>query len=165
MGCDIHAFLEYRKTGNRGWSAFGGEFTLDRNYAVFSNLADVRSYGENKAPVAANRGVPDGLSWRPDRSRLLYITDTEGDGNTTKENAERWIAKGYSKKVGDSHITRPDLHSHSWCNANELEEVINRVDSDVMGNVWTHEYRAFLSAMRQFEAMGFESRMVFWFDN
>lgn len=166
MGCDIHCYLEYRNPEDKNWSSLGDEFRLDRSYMMFSRLADVRNYEQINA-IAANRGLPSDVSWRTKDGATLYVSETDpgGEGNASKEDADRWVESGTSTRVAENRVTHPDWHSHSWCTAEELTKAIEWVERDVNGLPLTHEYRAIVAAMNQLEKSGFEARMVFWFDN
>lgn len=170
MGCDIHAFIEYKKPDRDAWLSLGSEIRLDRHYGIFARLADVRNGWDIEA-VAADRGIPDDLGYEARGKYRLYITeDTGGDSSyVTPLKAARWVANGSSKYVKDSSgndawVTDPDAHSESWCTPDELMAVVSyKPDGKVFGDA--HEYRAVLAAMRSLEADGFEARLVFWFDN
>lgn len=74
MGCDIHTTMQVRRDGlwhyatefarPDGYIELAGgyktEFLKSRNYALFGILAAVRS--EVSAPLAAHRGLPEGLT-------------------------------------------------------------------------------------------------------
>jgi hypothetical protein len=89
-------------------------------------------------------------------------------------------------------VTNSDWHSYSWLSADEFElaiaaylkasgfqintprlsapSEINAITTTASEDAWDNlkcirEYWAILSAMRCFEAQGYESRLVFWFDN
>lgn len=41
MGCDIHAYVEYKKADNNGdWISFGGRINPGRNYSLFGRMAE-----------------------------------------------------------------------------------------------------------------------------
>lgn len=61
MGCDIHAFVEYRTrtpSADRlgGWHGFGEQLWLGRHYGIFCRLAGVRCREES---TVEQRGVPE----------------------------------------------------------------------------------------------------------
>ena len=58
MGCDIHAFIEYK--AQNIWEAFSQELNLARNYAIFGALANVRE--KMKLKPILPRGLPNNLS-------------------------------------------------------------------------------------------------------
>lgn len=61
MGCDIHLFVE-RKIGNvwKMVSKHEKNFGVERNYALFGLLADVRNH--NMPTIKAPQGLPEDLS-------------------------------------------------------------------------------------------------------
>lgn len=187
MGCDIHLFLEKRRkdvvystwyackmtdTPLKGWS--------DRDYSMFSMLANVRSYGRDKHIKI--KGFPKDAS---DCVKWSYcyelIPDESYDEEEYEERSENWgthycseskgdeyIREGLSTEIcqmgGHRFISYPDYHSPNWCIAEELEDCIESVSRRVYQV--SEEWLALLSAMKAIESTGFyECRAVFWFDN
>lgn len=91
-------------------------------------------------------------------------------------------------------ITNPDFHSHSWLTTVEFANIFDeylklesawyqqRIEEhaqmvnklDIKPNSWMFdpprlniepEYQIILASMKRFEELGYESRIVFWFDN
>jgi len=91
-------------------------------------------------------------------------------------------------------VTHPDWHSHSWLTTSEFETIINkyleleagwhkeRVDTHnkmaiqefIQSGSWMYappvmkyepEYQVVLASMKRFEELGYDARIVFWFDN
>lgn len=114
MGCDIHMYVEYKRTinGNEQWVC-GDYFkhnpyytTEDkseqrysklelhgnRNYQLFTTLAGVRDYSESVVPVSDPRGLPEDC--------CEFVT---------QEN-EKWDGDG---------------HTHSWLSLKDLREYQN----------------------------------------
>ncbi|MCI5065264.1 hypothetical protein MRY87_06035 [bacterium] len=56
MGCDIHAWVEYRSSGESEAQVFG-EIWFGRNYELFGLIAGVRGYEMLFSP----RGLPEGM--------------------------------------------------------------------------------------------------------
>ena len=79
MGCDIHAFVEYRRPGHKDWGTFGGDHDLERCYALFWNLGGVRGGGVLEDPVAEKRGLPEDLSEK-----------TRGTGKPSDYHSHSW---------------------------------------------------------------------------
>lgn len=168
MGCDIHCYIEYKAKDSNRWRGFGGRINPGRNYSLFTKLAGVRDYSGGKIAFIPPRGMPEDAAWDSSSDNQLFISESEGDGNATKENAERWVASGYSKYVNDSsgnrkRVTHPDWHSHSWLTADEWSVALG--DPDHFAEMNEPEYIAILAALRSFEGQGFQARVVFWFDN
>jgi len=163
MGCDIHLYIEHKEPAITTWAGFGGRINPGRYYGLFAKLAGVRNYDEIK-PVAEPRGMPDDASWIADADNRLYITDSEGEGYASPENAALWVQEGNSKYIDNEAeagkhvwVTHPDWHSHSWLTPDEYSEAI----SGTSGSGWL----AILACLRSFESQGEKARVVFWFDN
>jgi hypothetical protein len=91
-------------------------------------------------------------------------------------------------------VTQPDWHSHSWLTTSEFESVLNkyleletgwhkeRVDThnkwlqkeNIQPDSWAYappsmvdepEYQVVLASLKRFEELGYDARVVFWFDN
>jgi hypothetical protein len=91
-------------------------------------------------------------------------------------------------------VTDPDAHSHSWLTTSEFETIINnylelesgwhkeRVDThnkmvakeNIQPGSWMYappdmniepQYQVVLASMKRFEELGYDARVVFWFDN
>jgi hypothetical protein len=91
-------------------------------------------------------------------------------------------------------VTQPDWHSHSWLTTSEFENVLNkylelesgwhkeRVDThnkmverqNIQPDSWVYappdmdiepEYQVVLASLKRFEELGYDARIVFWFDN
>jgi len=130
MGCDIHAFLEYRKKDSKTWWAYSGELELNRNYTYFGLMASgVRSE------------YPESFLKRGEPTELSYMSND---------------------KYEDS-----DYHSHSWLNAVEFNLVMQFYQRYAELNGWEQDitYTATNNLMQFFENNGYETRLVFCFDN
>jgi hypothetical protein len=181
MGCDIHAFVEYRykpeakeysqsdlgmaegSSSSSRWWGFG-QVDIGRNYSLFGLLAGVRG---TQQPVAEPRGVPKDISWQTEHLYALYVVDKVdsfyGEHACSKEDAERWLSKACSSvwREGEHRmITGPDWHTPSWVSTSELETVVERYGERV-----PPELAAVLAAMKALEKGGCDARLVFWFDN
>jgi hypothetical protein len=91
-------------------------------------------------------------------------------------------------------VTQPDWHSHSWLTTSEFESVLNkyleletgwhkvRVEEhnkmvereNIQPDSWAYappsinnepEYQVVLASLKRFEELGYDARVVFWFDN
>ena len=97
MGCDIHLFVEQfrgnkwvaRQPPNHGWKRQPYEWPVDRNYHMFSFLADVRSYPGSPQPLAEARGMP------VDCSKVVV------------REVQRWAGDGHNH----SHFTLEELRA------------------------------------------------------
>jgi hypothetical protein len=162
MGCDIHAYTEYKRAGGGSWQSLGRASMLDRNYKAFGQLAGVRSVG---SPIFPVRGLPSELAWNSNSDWWLFITP-DGDiseGYASPEKAASWVASGCSTYQQDRHgkdsfVSNPDWHTPSWLSGEEWRRAIDGLE-------FGHEYRAVGAALSSLESEGFETRVVFWFDN
>jgi hypothetical protein len=162
MGCDIHAYAEYKSANNDNWQTFGGEIVLDRNYKAFGQLAGVRSAGNPVFPV---RGLPHDLACRSSNDWWVFITE-DGDleqGYASPEKAAYWVANCRCTYRQDSQgknswVSHPDWHTPSWLTGDEWRKAIEGLE-------FGHEYRAVGAALSSLEQEGHETRVVFWFDN
>lgn len=171
MGCDIHLYLQKRKRNSDNdydsqFRTFIGNrsLTTPRNYNLFAKMAKVRgNYKDSFNP----RGFPDDAinDWTIKYDYCLDIeepTDEYKEHTCTKEDAERWVIKGRSKFVDDTTVTNPDWHSASWLTFEEFKGCVNSTCDD---DNWSFEYFAYVAAMAELETLGYETRVVFWFDN
>lgn len=97
MGCDAHAFVETRTFRNKRdkkinevfedysdemleWEVIGeeGSYYSERNYYVFSLLADVRNYDEGVRVISEPRGIPEDAS----EQYKKYCDGWNGDGHS-----------------------------------------------------------------------------------
>lgn len=160
MGCDIHAYVEFKHPDDSRWDGWGEEFHLPRNYRVFAQLANVRNY-DNINPISMPRGLPDDVSYETEQHNLLFISDRGGDNSVSSERAAEYVKQGCEYK--NDHrgkpmwVTHPDWHSHSWVTPGEWASIMD----DGIGI----EYYAISAALRAFEHHGYMARVVFWFDN
>ena len=178
MGCDIHLHVEVRSRKTKKehndskWYSdeFYGEFS-DRNYNMFSALADVRNDGDIER-IVPERGLPtDGLAFATEDHYYLTITDDKeliewGERYCSRENAEKWVSAGYSVRNpnNENMVSGPDWHSENWCTADELKECIDYLDNNPEFHV-NVAWKALYAYMKAYEENGYECRAVYWFDN
>jgi hypothetical protein len=163
MGCDIHAYIDYDsfvQSDTKPYTDCFAELHLGRDYNLFNEMASVRGNGGLFSP----RGLPEHISWRVDWENTLYVITGpfEEEGCCTREKAEKWVARGYSKWADDGHtkVTHPDWHSHSYLYLDEVKQVYKALG-------YPHdELKAVIAAMKALNGKNPErSRLVFWFDN
>ena len=99
-----------------------------------------------------------------------------------------------NKEGNPTWVTDPDAHSHSWLTASEFESVLKkyleletswhkeRVEEhnkmvereNIQPDSWAYdppsiidepEYQVVLASLKRFEELGYDARVVFWFDN
>ena len=172
MGCDIHAFIEWRHAGDDSdWLSFGGECNPRRHYPFFDALAGAR--GELSAAIVPPRGIPDDLGRRAwnEYWHLIAYEGTSGDGAVTPEEAARFVSLGSvyrgtvplyrqeergldgtvvvtttAEHVGKPYcVSDPDYHSPSWLTPDEWEQALASIQASDPPDP---EYYAMLAAMR-----------------
>jgi len=114
---------------------------------------------------------------------------------TAKRWVESGSSKFINDKDGNpTWVTQPDWHSHSWLTTSEFESVLNkyleletgwhkvRVEEhnkmvereNIQPDSWAYappsindepEYQVVLASLKRFEELGYDARIVFWFDN
>ena len=91
-------------------------------------------------------------------------------------------------------VTDPDAHSHSWLTTSEFESILNKYlelqsvwhkkrveehnkmvkEENIQPDSWAYappsmvdepEYQVVLASLKRFEELGYDARVVFWFDN
>jgi hypothetical protein len=167
MGCDIHCYVEFKEKDSTHWHAFGGRINPGRYYGIFTLMAGVR--GNESEAMFQPRGLPSDVASEARGDNQLFISVVKETNYVTPEQAEKWVESGSSKYVyanlSDDNkpawVTHPNWHSHSWLTADEFSKVIEKAQK----NCACVRYAAILAAMRTFEKAGYESRLVFWFDN
>jgi hypothetical protein len=139
MGCDIHAFVEVRINGE--WESYA-ELHIGRDYQLFARMAGVRNYDDTE-PIAAPRGLPDGLSPVVAASVKLWGTDAHSSS---------WLSATEAKAVQDWYgDLRTGLHDplFGYVFGNYID---SHIDDDYCRD-------------RLKEIGCDEARVVFWFDN
>ena len=140
MGCDIHAFVEFKLFPEVGiesvcedpaheWMLFCHPH-LGRRYVYFAALAGVRSDSESWRPLCPVRGLP---------------------------------VSEYDDSIGRYESMRgAGFHSHSYLSYAEILAALAHAGIDVVSMLV--EWRALLGAMEVLAA-SFETRLVFCFDS
>ena len=159
MGCDIHAYLEYRpgwSTNDQYWWCFA-ELNISRNYALFEALAGVR--GELANAVIPPRGLPKNLAYITQFENVLYISDEKAGREhwCSSADAARWVAKGVSHYANEekTSVSNPDWHTPSWLTSDEVQLVAERLPDNP-------DIQMIAALMK---ASPLTVRLVFWFDN
>lgn len=167
MGCDIHTMIEY-KAKDRDWQTFSYDtVNLGRDYRMFTAMADVRNYSDDFVPIEA-KGLPEDVSHYTISANSFYVVDgdTEDEGSVSRADAERWVRSGDSEWTNDKkwRVTDPDAHSHSYLSPEEFEQCIEKV-SKIVSYTVDPDYKVALAMLKKYKELGYESRIVFWFDN
>ena len=114
---------------------------------------------------------------------------------TAKRWVKSGSSKFINNKDGNpTWVTQPDWHSHSWLTTSEFESILNkyleletgwhkeRVEEhnkmverqNIQPDSWAYappsindepEYQVVLASLKRFEELGYDARIVFWFDN
>ncbi len=167
MGCDIHCMIEHRDADGERWYSFAyNMFNPGRDYRMFALMANVRNSYDKITPLYETKGVPDDMSCSTKNEMSLFITDsnTDKDGYCSKENAERWVYRGWSSWVNENRVTHPDWHSFSWLSKEEYEKVI--YEYGIVANYQLDaSYYVIFAMLNEYEKRGRIARLVFWFDN
>lgn len=179
MGCDIHAYVEYRKKPSEdvdpkynSWWSLTGQLSLPRNYHFFEIIAGVR--GDNS--IFETKGIPEDMSWTAQDDWYLYINDESEDENDDGDDdgdGEKIVSlktalqyQEYGSKIlyhenGKPYrVEHPDWHSPTWLSTNELNEAVSHLHMHA-----DPAYEAVLAMMESLESNGREARLVVWFDN
>lgn len=178
MGADIHAYLEYKEKGDSFWRSMTKNYG-SRDYIWFGIVAGVRMPELQKFEL---KGLPTNgdLHYSTMEDYRLYIDDEnpDDDGRCSMKRALEWIEQGCSVPIYKPDgvtlwgISNPDIHSINWFNSEELEQAIIYYNELVENNEnynWRGknpaEWLAALAAMKTFEMLGGQARLIFWFDN
>lgn len=172
MGCDIHLYVEYKRKESENFKSFGSKINPGRNYFMFGLLSKgVRSDNEDGFDA---KGLPEfetmGYDARGDaRTRIVDDPSDEAD-ECTLDQALSWAENGrrkiYEYNGKPDYVDNPDWHSHSWLTSSEYSQIILKYNSHPEAfNYKQPEYEAVLAILNSFENNGFDSRVVFWFDN
>jgi hypothetical protein len=180
MGCDIHAFIEFKEESGIFASLTNGTLALPREFPLFNHLAFGDGGCSEELPYPP-RGLPADLS-SATRSYFYAPADKVRDrvhvhlsliANVTGKPVEALMEvylSGVSPAAKEEYRCRqllpePELHTHSWLTFGELEEVLAwaRMRRDDL----SPEFAATVGAM-QVLAVRFgdkdQVRLVFGFD-
>jgi hypothetical protein len=188
MGCDIHGYLEYAYHNIPDvWVSYEdpkpdykGELDLDRNYFMFSLLANVRCNRSDKPAPYPPRGYPKDMSIAA-MSGHSYDVFEEGDprlGNNGWYNNEETGESGCSRKDADkwhyvdsnkTKVWDPDRHTPSWLTYKEYCVVFDKFKSEILkdGHEWHPNccWEKLVDTMKSLVDEGYFVRFVFSFDN
>ncbi len=141
VGCDCHEVIEIQINGK--WFCIGG-LTLNRNYYLFSVLANVRN--DNDDPMECVSGDAKGLPDSMDKMSVFLMSY----GNT----------ESIEKELDD-----PDHHSHSFLNVKELEEAKEIYEEYLKDKGWKFpEQLSNLKDLLKIPEVE-DARFIFCFDN
>lgn len=201
MGCDIHTHVEYLRTvnGNKEWidgnfykrnpyfekGKDDGEQELeivhpysDRNYTLFSILADVRNYGNNK-PICEPKGLPIDCCKEIREESERWGCDGHSHSWFTLE--ELYNAQSKFQKVKHRGMISPQAQENlkkgitpdEWCQGTnqadwkfaEWEENVDILDKLIKSIEKRAEHFLWAWNKEQLLKIANDIRVVFWFDN
>lgn len=177
MGCDIHAFIEYKSNQvDINFNSFtDGEINIPRDYKIFSAIA-LGEGGIDDDVLFKTRGLPLNCS---SAARELFFDDAEAvkkDSSLGNENY-LWndeeelqdLVDVFGEVISEEYIKRNrlpnvDFYGASWLNFNELLGALKHWNIQIEN--LSAEFRAVLATMQILsEKFEIENvRLVFWFD-
>ena len=202
MGCDIHVYTEFKPWyGKNNGKWFSGDYFKlnpsyeededeekmevvpiyhDRNYTLFSILADVRNYGENE-PIAEPRGLPADCC--PEIKKESDSLGADGHSHsyfTLKElmdyqkNHPLVQHQGYVTAEASANLDRGIFPTEYWQGGNITGQVWrkwkepNDAMQPLIDALMEREKKAFSiwsDEPEDIEKHAGDIRIVFWFDN
>jgi hypothetical protein len=177
MGCDIHAIVETDRFKVGYWDGFAdGEFSIDRDYKLFSAIAFGDGGIKDKLPYPP-RGLPDSLSEATKRSYFepeselngirFWDSKTNSFRRTTKSEAKNRLKNGVVKTLylKENLVPKDMVHTASWLYLSELDEALRAAQLKV--EKLSSSFRAVHSVLKILaEDYGDKQvRLVYWFDN
>ena len=193
MGCDIHVHLEYKEGGR--WDGtpqfrIPRNYGL---FAALAGVRKYNSEVESFLPRGVPNEVS--TETREDYTLWVSDTAGDDEDNCTREQAENYVKYGSrywdSKKT---RVIHPDWHSASWLSLNEFKIAYDRflayfkqsVLPDITKFKDDHEgylkelertkdmrepvsiipeVEALIAYLEVFRNRGYDTRVIFWFDN
>lgn len=175
MGCDIHLLIEYRKenyfyqNNEPYWNNFGQRYYCRRDYGMFGMLCKgVRTEFDNSFEP---RGMPANIGDDTRSEFYWYITEEPNDKakETTLKKAKQWEKEGCSTIIYHNEkptwVTDPDSHSHSWLTANEFSKAVEQLKEARKEVSISDDYILIETVLKKLVELGYDARIVFWFDN
>lgn len=144
MGCDIHLVVE-KKNSSGNWEILKEEQKINRNYYLFSALANVRNAEKGEEGYVEPLSNPKGLPC--DSPTIKFVRDS--------------LTDFLDPYMWESYWDPDDTHSHSFNTLKELKEYKHRLD-------YFHSLENTIKTMQKIsdECGGDENvRIVFCFDN
>lgn len=202
MGCDIHNHIEYKRNGK--WicgdyfkvNPYNIEdarephlelvpFCENRNYGLFSQLAGVRNYYDNR-PIAEPKGLPDDLSDDVKKDAEYWGMDGHNHSYLTLKELLDYVKKNpkinYSGYISVQEAIALDVEGKTpseWCQATndpawvfrrwkkEQEALNHLIDemkkrADELCLIYDYEWD---KHPEEAYSKSKDIRLVFWFDN
>lgn len=150
MGCDIHLYVEYRKTINSVPDWYSGDYLMinpyygtdedepkynivplydNRNYDLFAILADVRNYCDNKY-ISLPKGLPSDITKETAKENLYWGDDGHSHSYLTLKELLEFTpepikCKGYITKEAADKLNA-GIAPMSWCRYTNAEDYVYR---------------------------------------
>lgn len=209
MGCDIHMYTEFKHDGQwkncdhfmfnpsfdptRCKSFLSSQYQLvpffdDRNYDLFSVLANVRNYA-NTDYIDNHRGLPENVTlyvkseyedWELDAHSASYFTlkeliDFHNENHPIKrcgmfapEDLEAFDKYGTIPNTYCQYTNQPGWERRTWETKNDvLTPIIEKLKerADEVGLIYSFKWTASEMAQQEAYEKSADIRIVFWFDN
>lgn len=151
MGCDIHLYVEYRKTIKDKPKWYSGDYLMlnpyydvyddeesvytivplydDRNYDLFAILADVRNYCDNKY-ISLPKGLPKDVTKETAKESFYWGDDGHSHSYFTLRELLEFTPevihrKGYISKEAADELDAGVMPT-SWCRYTNAEDYVYR---------------------------------------
>ena len=98
MGCDIHGIIQYKRADDKHWKTWCKSLPVNRNYELFTLLANVRSTGDID-PIYFPKGLPKDLDLPED------ITE-----DNLGEHSFSWLSLSEISKIATNLDLRKTLY-------------------------------------------------------
>lgn len=170
MGQDIHMYLEYKEPSDKRYKGTQvGNPYMNRDYDLFGMFSESgrRGYTEyewNKIGLDGPypyKDIPNDLSEFIIREITIPKEET-GSRKIFGEMMKYRKLEGFPDKE-DLYLD-PDFHSFSYMSLEEYKEIIDKYK-----NYYNYSsyliYDAFYAFAKVYQDTGYETRVVFWFDN
>jgi hypothetical protein len=139
MGCDIHFHAEVKINGI--WHHYAQK-DVDRNYALFAKMANVRNQDLEIEPISDAKGLPEDLS---------FLTNFFYQREKIDAHSESWLSAEEIAILGEW------IKGQIWgANFRESQDF-----GWLFGNSWS----SFLRYREDYPNEVEDIRFVFWFDN
>jgi hypothetical protein len=194
MGCNSHCFIEYKEKDSDYWHSFGDKIHAPRNYTIYALMAGVRDYNGIKLydPKGIPKDLAynaessyycyiDGVnitesraeSWH--RDGAIYKKDGNGVNawiSNPDWHSHTWFTIRELENILNKY-DRLEREIHQPEREKQREEIL-KMGGGTYSNTFLStvtkihrdpDHYAMLAAMKSFDSMGYDTRLVVWFDN
>ena len=143
MGCDIHAHSELKIEGK--WYHLDS-LNIDRNYALFAKMADVRNNWDKFEPISKPKGLPKDASFMTKFLCAEYGSDGHSHSYLTSKEfmkLSEWAKEHWGEFWAGHKFYSPDH----------------------FGYLFGYSYEEFFTNRNDMPKELDDFRFVFWFDN